>query len=656
MHAFIVRPFGIRSGIDFNRVERDLIRPALEQSGFTGGTTEELIQQGNIRADMFEKLMIADLVIADISIHNANVFYELGIRHALRDKRTFLIRSKADEVPFDLKTDRYLPYDAANPGASVEILASALKATWDSREQDSPVFQLLPGLEPSDPTQFLAVPPDFKEEVELAEASGNCADLQLFAAEVDGFAWKVAGLRLIGRAQFTLRDWLGSRVTWESVRKYDEADPEANRLLGTIYQRLGDFVQSDQAIERVMGNKHLSRWELAEALSLMARNAKSRWEADWRAKTEPSERQRGALASPHLERSLEFYRRGFVEDRNHYYSGLNALAMLTVLTALASRHSDIWLRGFDSDEEADRKLREFNLLRSELAVGVRLAIESVQTLLERQGREDMWADISAADLSLLTSTRPERVGQAYKKALSTASGFARDAVRNQLQLYQSLGILVENTKQALINIPSSETGQSTVQTEPRVILFTGHRIDVEGRAKPRFPRDKESEARAMIAHAVSSEKERVVGSLIGISGGASGGDILFHEVCEELGIPTRIFLVLPRSEYIRASVADSGADWVQRFKRLCDLQKPEILTDSAELPRWLRAKHGYDIWQRSNLWMLHHALSISKDNLTLIALWNGEVGDGPGGTDDMVKRAQDRGATFIHLDTKKFLQ
>ena len=63
----------------------------------------------------------ADLVIADISIHNANVFYELGIRHALRDKRTFLIKSKEDkakesesketEVPFDLKTDRYLAYD-----------------------------------------------------------------------------------------------------------------------------------------------------------------------------------------------------------------------------------------------------------------------------------------------------------------------------------------------------------------------------------------------------------------------------------------------------------------------------------------------------------------------------------------------------------------
>lgn len=77
MHAFIVRPFGTKNGIDFDRVEKELIRPALEEVGFSGGTTGEFIEQGNIRTDMFEQLLIADLVIADISIHNANAFYEL---------------------------------------------------------------------------------------------------------------------------------------------------------------------------------------------------------------------------------------------------------------------------------------------------------------------------------------------------------------------------------------------------------------------------------------------------------------------------------------------------------------------------------------------------------------------------------------------------
>jgi len=78
MHAFIVPPFGIKNSIEFDRVEKELIRPALEELNLSGGTTGEFIQQGNIRTDMFEQLLIADLVIADISIHNANAFYELG--------------------------------------------------------------------------------------------------------------------------------------------------------------------------------------------------------------------------------------------------------------------------------------------------------------------------------------------------------------------------------------------------------------------------------------------------------------------------------------------------------------------------------------------------------------------------------------------------
>src|SRR4026208_2482186 len=134
LNVFIVRPFGNKNGIDFDKIETDLIRPAMQQAGLTGGTTGEFLQQGNIRTEMFEQLLIADLVIADISIHNANVFYELGIRHALRDKRTFLIKSKQDnspdiDVPFDLKTDRYLSYDANNPGGAVDLLAAALKVT-----------------------------------------------------------------------------------------------------------------------------------------------------------------------------------------------------------------------------------------------------------------------------------------------------------------------------------------------------------------------------------------------------------------------------------------------------------------------------------------------------------------------------------------------
>ncbi|MBT8369270.1 MAG: hypothetical protein KJP23_31650, partial [Deltaproteobacteria bacterium] len=390
-----------------------------------------------------------------------------------------------------------------------------------------------------------------------------------------------------------------------------------------------------------------------EIRALMARNAKTLWEADWRDLTEIADVQKAALSSPHLERSFDLYRKGYDEDRNHFYSGLNALAMSTIMTELAAAQPEIWQEDFDSEDEAALQLRKLNELRSDLAAGVKLSIESKRTALACEDQTDIWAEISAADLILLTATKPNRVGRAYKKALAGAPDFAGDSARKQLLLYQPLGILKENTQAALDNITAVE--QESPEAAPRVILFTGHRIDAPDRQKPRFPRDKEDQARAMILAAVSEEKEKATDKLSGISGGESGGHILFHEVCAELDIPSQMYLVLPKTEYIKASVAEGGPDWVERFKRLFEQMQPEILSDSGELPRWLRAKKDYSIWQRSNLWMLHSALAISNDNLTLIALWNGEVGDGPGGTEDMVQRAQDRGATFIHLDARKLV-
>ena len=663
-NVFIVRPFGTKSGIDFDQVEKDLIRPAMAQGGLTGGTTVEFIQQGNIRTDMFEQLLVADLVIADISIHNANAFYELGIRHALRDKRTFLIKSKQatpgerdakdTDVPFDLKTDRYLAYDPNQLGGAVDILAAALKLTMDSQKADSPIYQLLPNLKPADPNDVLVVPLDFNEEVERVEAAKNCGDLQMLAAEVDGFSWRVAALRMIGHAQFRMKDWTGAKVTWMAVREYDDMDVEANILLGTIFQRLGDLVSSDQGVERALENKEISATQRAEIRALMGRNAKNQWEQSWANLNDVAAAQKVALTSGYLEKSFELYRAGFIEDRNHFYSGLNALAMVTMMVELAQLQTTIWKDNFDTEEDANQKLQKLKDWRNDLAAGVRLAIESKQVALQRSDKTDVWVDISTADLICLTSTRPNRVAQAYKKALTDASDQAHDSARRQLLLYQRLGILKENIQAGLESIlPVTLPNQ---EGPPRVILFTGHRIDTPDRTTPRFPAAKEDQARAMIVEALTNIKAKNDGKLLGISGGASGGDILFHEVCEELNIPTQMYLVLPRNDYVKASVADGGPGWIQRFDRLFDKLKAKVLSDSDRLPRWLRAKKDYSIWQRSNLWMLHNALSISQDHLTLIALWNGATGDGPGGTEDMVNRAKDRGATFIHLDTRKLVE
>ena len=198
MQAFIVRPFGPRTvvdrkgntvEIDFDRVDRELISAALKTLGVQGGTTTLIVEAGNIREDMFERLVAADLVIADLSIHNANVFYELGVRHATRAARTFLLRCDAQEVPFDLRTDRYLEYRADAPAEALDALVAGLRATLDSDRPDSPVFKLLPALVPVEWARLLSVPADFREEVNRAAKGKRRGDLRLLSYEAAHLQW-----------------------------------------------------------------------------------------------------------------------------------------------------------------------------------------------------------------------------------------------------------------------------------------------------------------------------------------------------------------------------------------------------------------------------------------------------------------------------------
>ena len=654
MRAFIIRPFGIKNEINFDEVEEKLISPALERLGITGRTTIEILKQGNIRVDMFQRLLTADLVVADLSIHNANVFYELGIRHALRDKRTFLIRCGGDSYPFDLQTDRYFNYDKENPGANVPKLVDALQQTVNSEDQDSPVFKLLPNLEEQDRSRFLAVPLDFREEVELAVENRRLGDLELLTQESQGFEWESEGLRLVGRAQFNLKAYEGARTTWELIRGLDPSDLEANIVLGTTYQRLGDLVRSDQALKRALDRKDIEGKDRAESYALLGRNAKARWKESW-LDAPIGKKPAQALRSAYLKESSEAYLEAFEEDLNHFYSGLNALGMLTVLSELAQALPEVWSERFDDDEEARRELALLKDQAKKLSIGVELSLKVDKKRRELKKKHDVWAEISEADLSCLTSRKPSKVANAYREALVDAKDFHVDSVRSQLELYQQLGVLLKNVEAALsvvapspADVPDKSSGASK-----RILLFTGHRVDAPNREKPRFPAAKEEVAKQKIKEAVAGEMTTSGRIAYGIAGGASGGDILFHEVCEELGIPTQLYLALPRGEYVTESVASAGPKWVDRFDRLHKKLPVRILSNSDELPRWLRDKPNYSLWQRNNLWMLHNALAdAGGENVALIALWNGEKGDGPGGTEDLVQKARERGAKTVILNTK----
>ena len=685
MRAFIIRPFGTKKDgkgneIDFDAVASDLISPALAAVGAEGRETLDIVKSGNIRVDMFRRLLTADLVVADLSVHNANVFYELGIRHALREHGTLMLRCDADSFPFDLQTDRYFTYDRNDPKASLPQLIASLRSIREELEKDykakdSPVFASLPNLTEPDPSHFNPVPQDFGEDVARAAADKHAGDLALFSYEIQGFEWESRGWRVLGKAQYDVDSLAGAKMTWENVRKLDPQDLEANILLGTIYQRLGDLVSSIQTLNRALQNPEITQAQRAEAYSLLGRNCKTRWRHDWQTEA-PDERAAAALRSPHLQEALENYECAFDEYLNHYYSGLNALAMLKILIALAERLPDVWAAQFPSDKKAVAALEEHKEHAEKLAAAVQLSLDSTFKRLERQDKEDVWAEISQADLTCLTQNAPQRVAMAYQRALSSAPEFASDSVRQQLAIYRDLGVLSGNLVEVfkVVGEPDALSGGgAAADVDPpqkRVLVFSGHMIDAPDRPTPRFPAEKESIAREKIKEVVLKEMNIGAGVAAGYAGGASGGDILFHEVCAELGIPTRLYLAFQPQHYVTASVAKAGPDWVRRFwdlhgehstrKQVRVLSSATEVKDGSEyLPSWLRSKPDYNIWQRTNLWILFNALAEAYDektgdpNITLIALWDGAGGDGAGGTEDLVNQVENLGARCEIINTRQ---
>lgn len=675
MRAFIIRPFGTKDEIDFDRVEAELIQPALRQLGrddmqVSGSTTGLISKQGNIREDMFRLIAISDLVIADISIHNANVFYELGMRHALTRRHTFMIRSRTNQDhPFDLKTDRYLTYDAADPKASVSRLTDALRSTLASPDIDSPMFKLLPQLVPHGRRQLATVPVDFGEELAQAEAARDYGKLRLLADEVGAFAWDQEALRMIGDTQFGLRAFNGARDTFELLRQTDGDHVHANLRLGTIYQRLAlaapaprkaDLMtRSTQAIRRALDAAPDKR-DLVEGNCLSGSNEKSRW-IDELMDLPPEKQQACTLRSVHFERMLKTYLLAANLDLNAHYPGINALAGLKIRAECARALPQQWQQLHEDAADAGADLAAIDALIGHLGSTLHLALELDKLMGKRAGEPDRWAAGSRADFLLLTRPeRSDRIAQAYREALTGCDWFTVEATRRNLEIYKKLGLFEPGVSAALDEIDAMGAGGKPPPQPAKVVLFTGHMVDTPDKpeAQRRFPRTAQATAcaRALIREKLEAELANSTGEVLGIAGGACGGDILFHEVCAELGIPTRLCLAFPANLFKVSSVQHGGADWVDRYQALTKRLAPSILQHSRDLPRWLVDKPDYNVWERNNLWMMFSAMSTGTDDLILLALYNPErEPDGPGGTVHLIREAKQRGFKPVEIDARALL-
>jgi ActR/RegA family two-component response regulator len=111
--CFVIMPFASTESCSESQwldIFENTIKPAVDESGFDYTCFRASLVIGNIIKDILDNLYNADVVIADLTDRNANVFYELGIRHALKDA-TILISQDMKHIPFDTKDYVTLIYD-----------------------------------------------------------------------------------------------------------------------------------------------------------------------------------------------------------------------------------------------------------------------------------------------------------------------------------------------------------------------------------------------------------------------------------------------------------------------------------------------------------------------------------------------------------------
>jgi hypothetical protein len=324
------KPDGRGGSVDFDAVYERLIAPAIEKADLQPLRADQELVGGIVHKPMFERLILADYAVADLTSANANVFYELGVRHAVRPFSTVLVAADLGHIPFDLAPERVLAYGlgpTGQPSAAeedLERLASALRGARND-STDSPVFQLVDDLPV--PQIDRAKTDVFRDQV----AYSVSAKRRLAGARERG----VDAVREVEREFGPLEDveagvlvdlLLSYRALkdWDDMIRLVEAMPRplahtvlVREQLGFALNRAGRSTEAEQVLREVIDERGPS----SETYGLLGRVYKDRWERE-----QSPVRARGLL-----KQAIDAYRAGFEADWRDAYPGVNAVTLMEIL-------------------------------------------------------------------------------------------------------------------------------------------------------------------------------------------------------------------------------------------------------------------------------------------------------------------------------------
>ena len=341
--CFIIMPFGKKKDsegneINFDEVYKLLIHPAIDAAEMDPVRADEETVNGIIHKPMYERLILCDYAVADLTTANANVFYELGIRHAVKPYTTITIFASGSKLPFDLNAVRCLPYDydkekrLTNIEKNVDELTQKLTNAKKQKATDSPVYQLVDGISfqnsvAHEKTDIFRDIVKYNNELKtlLRQARNKEGSAEERIKAIDEIVnTKVSADNEETGVLIDIMLSYRSQAAFDKMTTFIRSLPAhvqqtvmVQEQLGFALNRINQKKEAISVLEKVIKENGPS----SETYGILGRVYKDLFD-------KANEEKNELLAESYLDKALETYLKGFEADWRDAYPGVNAVTLL----------------------------------------------------------------------------------------------------------------------------------------------------------------------------------------------------------------------------------------------------------------------------------------------------------------------------------------
>jgi tetratricopeptide (TPR) repeat protein len=597
-----------RLTVDFDRIYSELLEPALRKANCEPFRADSEVSAGDIRTDMFFELVTADFAVADISIPNPNVYYELGIRDAACPRGVFIVHGGwSAHPPFDVAADRSFKYNGslfsvdgaaeADPKAFADAV-SDLAAVFsraiasDSHGTGSPLYSHLPGLVPvkwdgietSRSRYFGALQHDWEERVRMALELHRPGHIITIAQDAPTRIHRTLILSQAARALIGLCQYSAAEDVLKEVLELTPDDTDSQLYLGIVQALRGDTQRAEHQMRNML-RQHETNSQAGAALGYVYRLL---WYLQWKHDANP--RQRAKESFELLRQAIRNFNDVQRRHTEQYFSGYNALLLMEIAAEL--------FPGF--------QLPPPIVDCEELAIVVRYAATSAKQIAEETGDYDnlFWSAVALSGLEMLEGNKEAAVqGIQDACAVPFATLFYLRLLWERLELLKSLNFKTEMVDPMIATVEHAMESKISRAKWAKVVVFHGYPVDKPGSAAGRFPRSRVTAVENSIDEVLGEWKVRE-GDLA-ICTGSTEADVIFGEKCLARGAKVRLLILEPTPIQLAEDFSDRFArEWATRSSALVNHPATEVwyhreeLGDPAE-PAYAQGRH--------NRWVLNTA-------------------------------------------------